>query len=525
MRVALLLVLLLVLLPALSAAASFVEDFSTSKLDSAASTGVWNLASRRLHVPFIVDRTNDATHDEDDSVPLGAGGDGAFSASTLAAFDLDSVDGTVTLSGDRVYEFTTFTLPSTKTLLCQGSSPLRIRVQGDANIDGPIDLRGRTGAAGGGGSCGGGDGGTGGTNSAGTDGESGHPTIDGGGGAGTTGTASGGGGGHFAAGAAGTGGAGGLGYGNTFLEGLYGGSGGGGGASNSGAQAGNGGGGGGSLFLSAGGTVSLGSQGKLLSSGGNGSAGTGGGGGGGSGGSLLVFAGGNYSHNATAEIFAVPGTGGGTAGAGEAGRVRIENTDSLVVNGSGNLDPAPQEPEGRVRYTQTAAVIVSQAYDTGLTSPHYEELEVAESTTGGTISYEVAASSDNFVSDDTGFVARTALSQLNGKRYFKYRVTLTSTNPLLTPYVTSLTMRASEGLKSEFVFQSVACNAVHQERLSLQAVFGSMLFLTYLALFPWLLRKTRLIRPTASAGAESRKGRRRVVDDFRARTTGRTGVS
>lgn len=299
--------LILFLFSSLGFASTLTFDFSDlTKFDSS-STAVWNLVSKKLHVPFIVDRTDttvNVTETEDDMMPIGTGSHGEFSPNTYAQFDINglSTPNLITLDSSIVYEFTQFNLASGYTLKGQGTSPLRIRVQGDATVSGTIDLKGTSGEAassdvnstpsGGRSFCGGGAGGSGGNTSiTASDGTSADSNDSGKGRKGapssTVGKHSGsGGGGGFEvapfaavagqteAGGGGAGGAAGAGYSDEFLSTFVGGSGGGGGASytlgaSNGAGAG-GGGGGGALQIFVGGNFRVETGGQILATGGNG---------------------------------------------------------------------------------------------------------------------------------------------------------------------------------------------------------------------------------------------------------------
>ncbi|MCB0417943.1 MAG: hypothetical protein KDD39_09850, partial [Bdellovibrionales bacterium] len=170
-----------------SFAGSISENFSTvTKNETGTSTGVWNAARGVLHVPHVVDRGDDGG--EDDSMSIGTGSDGVFDNSTYANFDTDgSSPTTITLDSTRTYQFTSFTLDAGYTVTgSTANNPLTIRVQGDMQVSGTIDLNGQSGTqvsltntetpAGGTACCGGGAGGAGGqgsTASAGSNGTSG----------------------------------------------------------------------------------------------------------------------------------------------------------------------------------------------------------------------------------------------------------------------------------------------------------------------------------------------------------------
>lgn len=462
------------------------EDFSTAH-SASGTTGVWNLTNQTLHVPFVVDRSaGTVANQENESVTIGSGSDGEFNATTANSFDLNggAAPGTITLDTSRIYEFTHFTLPAGTTLLGSGSSPLRLRVQGNATIDGTIDLRGGNGGDSftpaaatqnrGVACCGGGVGGAGpngvqtfatnGTSPDGTTlaGQAGTVSAAGG----TDGGAGGGGGNRYAGtdGAANAvaSGAAGPAFGDETLTTLLGGSGGGGGAGNSNVGTGGpgGGGGGGALSLQVGGNVLLSATGQILVTGGNGgvlanAAHKAGGGGGGGGGSVLIYGGGTGTDNGTIDA---TGGLGGTAfvqgGDGGGGVIRYAFSGGEFT-GTGTENPPPSLlPKPKVVYSQSSYQIVSGIYDTGSSHPHYTAL-VKEQTlhSGDSITYELAGSSDNFVSDDTGYVSETALARLEGKRYFRFRATLKSAHADSSPTVQKLTLQ----YKNLFEFSLVGC--------------------------------------------------------------------
>ncbi|MCB0406488.1 MAG: hypothetical protein KDD51_17025, partial [Bdellovibrionales bacterium] len=261
----------------LAYAGSISENFSTvTKNETGTSTGVWNAARGVLHVPHVVDRSDDGG--EDDSMSIGNGTDGAFDNSTYSNFDTDApaTPTEIKLDSSRTYQFTSFTLDAGYTVTGTSvNTPLTIRVQGDMQVSGTIDLNGQSGTqvsltntetpAGGTACCGGGAGGAGGQGSSASTGSNGTSGDVGAGdlGKGLGGTASssgvvgqgaggGGGGGHAnyvaltndgengAGGAAGGKGGGNAGnYDDVYISNFYGGSGGAGGGGYNGNAAAN----------------------------------------------------------------------------------------------------------------------------------------------------------------------------------------------------------------------------------------------------------------------------------------------
>jgi len=470
---------------------ALTENFSTSEhFDSSLSTAVWNIETRQMEVPLVVDRTAiDGEAQEDEPVLIGTGGDGAFNAETMTQFDLleGAVINQVTLSGDRVYEFTSFRLPSGTTLRCSGSSALRIRVQGEARIEGTIDLRGGAGSGGAGGTatCGGGAGGAGGVGGNGADGTSVSSTALGGGGGGTASSADGGGAGYAGAGNSGGGGGGGVAgaeYDDEFISLLLGGSGGGGGAANGGTNGGGGGGGGGMLRLSTGQDLRVTGTGQILARGGNGeTSGSAGDGGGGAGGGLILFAGKKLIIAGTINF--EEGQGGGTNGDGSPGRGRLTSREPLDVTGS-SITPGPEiAGEDRILYSAAAAEGVTLPYDTEVRFPNFVSFDATDVLSSGTIAYAIAGSDDNFTNDDTGFVDTDELARIAGKRYVRFRARLQGVTEGETPSVSGFTLNLEEGFRPTFRYRAAACASTHSPQ-SLEQIWLHIFGWLYLAALP-----------------------------------------
>lgn len=505
------------------------EDFSGSTRVASTSTGVWNLVLKRLHVPFIVDRTAGGGENENDNVPIGTAKHGEFSAATYANFDVNLSDAatSITLDTGTLYEFTTFTLESGTTLYGHGSKALQIRVHGNVLIKGRIDLRGGAGGSittdtasnpsGGSACCGGGAGGRGGGNAASaSDGTSANSTNTGLGRAGAASSSSGngsggGGGGGFesapsAATAGGTpagggsGGAEGSSYGDVYLTTLLGGSGGGGGAAYTlggvnNSSGGGGAGGGGAIQISAGGNIQITSTGEVLAKGGAGGGTSSGSllagcGGGGAGGAIVLMAAGQYNNEGKVNADRSSGGSGSSGGAGGNGAVgRTWLVDSRDFTTWPSLPPGAEETPspnmsefGRIYYSKTSYVVESDLYDTKNSSPSYDRLETDEvKPSGSSIGYELAGSSDQFASDTTGFVSSSQISQLNGKRYFKFRVTMQSANRESTPEVRAIRLHIIDHVQYKFLFETSGCARIHpsDQRTS---PLGMLIFLSYLIL-------------------------------------------
>ncbi|MCZ6690410.1 MAG: hypothetical protein O7H41_12465 [Planctomycetota bacterium] len=326
--------------------------------------------------PFM---SSDAIEDAigNDAVPTsstldsGTGADGAFDSTTYTSGNLPGITKVglkVTVDTDNVtkqgaYDFTSFSLGASYTLVAFGSRPLEIRATGNVTVDGFIELFGADGgnsgsgiAAGPGGvpAAAGAPGGKGGEPS-GANGLSGQGTGGATGGITSISQPGGGGGGaSFAtrgtagsSGAGGSGGSSGATYGDAYLFPIRGGSGGGGGGGrrnqpNAGGGGG-GGAGGGAIRISSGADVTIG--GTIAAGGGSGgvtditAAG-----GGGSGGSIHIQAMGDLTIGGA--VLAQGGgagaaTGTGTSGGrGGNGRIRLEDSDALIPGVEG-VDPSP----------------------------------------------------------------------------------------------------------------------------------------------------------------------------------------
>ncbi|MEY3015564.1 MAG: hypothetical protein RIT45_4299, partial [Pseudomonadota bacterium] len=259
------------------------------------------------------------------------------------------------------YEFKSFVIQKGVTVRVTGSSALILKVQGNVQIDGVLDLSGYQGQDINSccGSTSGGQAGPGGSNGGGgpygSSGSKGGGSGGGSGGCGSGYGSGGGGGGYGTGGGTGTttnwscgpGGAGGGTYGDALLGSFLGGSGGGGGgyggAANS--SGGGGGGGGGAVRIDAA-AIAIGASGKISANGGRGGNVTsdrdGGGGGGGSGGAIWLRGGKVTISGAVEAVGGDSGKSdkqsgyGGDGGKGGNGRIRIDAPGTVV----GNSTPA-----------------------------------------------------------------------------------------------------------------------------------------------------------------------------------------
>lgn len=492
--------------------AEVVEDFST-RTQRASGTAVWNQALGRL-TPQVQVAGWDAGVPDDTTIDLGDGRHGAFNSTTWSRFATSIDTGAKIIylnnSSDDPFQFTSFDLPDTWTILPSGDKPLRIYVQGNMIVDGVINCSGDDGEAsvgtgatasagdGGRGRCGGAAGGAGGSRYVGPGTGSGvagstpdvqltggNPGITSVGGFG----AGGGGGGAWTslnipnvpstvsgAGARGT---------NFFDPGwdnFEGSAGGGGGAGNANEAGGGGGGGGGVIDIHVGGDFTLGLNGLILANGGTGgnTPGEGGAGGAGGGGSIRTWVVGTMTLlgisppgptvdaiSAHSGSSVTPGSGGGRGGSGWAGRTWVtvgnyvsDPTDPVSVGPSSQLTMNPGG-EGVIEYivtTPTTRVTAeSVMIDTGSTLATFDSFNLVASDMNQ-VSLQFAGSIDGFESDTTGWISDISL--LNNKRFVKFKILIDNNSAAVPVTVDSLTLNYTKGTKSDFDFKSSGCGLV-----------------------------------------------------------------
>ncbi len=501
---------LLIFLPVGSASASqIVENFSTSTYsDKANSTGVWNTSLKMIHPQMAVSTTTAIYSEFSPITDVGDGSDGSFDVSTYANFSIGGSTAGNTIIIDTsvhpVLKFTSFNLAPGWVIKGQGANPLWFKVLGTFTNSGTIDCSGGNGSgttpttanspSGGSGKCGGGNGGAGGyvgstavTGVSGCSLANGACTVAGGAGGGqaVNNAGGGGGGGGYYSNLAGTNGAGtGPGAGGTSLLDPYitafsnliggpgGGSGGGGGGYSTtvGASSGAGGGaGGGVIRITCVGDFT--NTGYILANGGNGGsesgADTSGSGGGGAGGAIWIQTMGNFSATGPVHsINALNGTGGtivsgtGTGGAGANGRTWLLQGEVFTETNS-EVPIANLGDNGQPLFSELVYTVQSLAYDVKNTNPTYNSFIMNVNLPGtSTATLLVAGSSDSFVNDDTGFVAATNVSALQGKRYFRFKISFRylpaafAAPPLPVPLeIFSLTANFDGKSQSNFTFQ------------------------------------------------------------------------
>ncbi len=472
-------------------AATITEDF-TSRARHGGGTAIWNHSLGVVHPTMSVrDYTGGGPFDPRDVDP-GDGSDGAFVPSRYAEFSQGGdLSGNIIRLNKSELKVTEFLLEEGWILEPVNNDHLIIRSLGSVTIRGEIWCHGRDGGdavggqggAGGEPRCGGARGGNGGdTGANGEDGDDiSAPDVTGGlGGANNGGGAGGGGGGGGAwndaslsadgaghSGFPGDPGDGGASFNDPSFATIAGGAGGGGGGAGSTGAGGGGGAGGGVVIIHSVGDFNLGSPtnpniGFIFANGGNGGSGSGNGGlgGRGGGGSVQVFSGATirlYSNSGVGASQAVSGhlpTVGASGGIGRNWFTSIAYDFTLL----GFPDPTenvPVIPGDNVFYNTAAEDVISTPIDLG--NSRVEILGISTTPESGDFTLEFAGSSDNFVTDDTGWTSN--LADIAGKRYVRFKVTITTnaTNPTL---LDAVTIQYLPGLVSDFEFESAGCGRV-----------------------------------------------------------------
>lgn len=471
-------------------AGTISETFnSRANLDSA--TAVWNQALGMVHPTLRVTNYEVAATPIEFSV--GDGSDGPFDNTTYAQF---SQNGDISLNIIRldtnahpILQVTHFILDQGWTIQPVGSNPLIIESLSSVQILGEIwcqgfdgtdpDPVGATPGAGGPGRCGGlGGGDGGGPTHSGKDGGDASLFVTGGRGGNVSPTYVGGGGGgawssvspgspgngpnsSFAGGKAGN---------NAFdpeFLGILGGAGGGGGGGNAADAGGGGGGGGGTVIIHAVGNVDLGATpssafGFIFVGGGKGGgATTAGPGGGGGGGSVQVFAGDTLNIYNTSLGASQASGGAGTNSSfavGANGGMGRSFFASVNFNPVGNYSPNEEVPvnRGDVEYNSSTQNVITKSFDIGNNFATIASLATSPSSPDFLI--EAAGSSDDFVSDDTGFT--TNLAKVANKRYLKMRISITTSNVSTPTMLDTATIVYASGSPDDFAFKSAGCGRV-----------------------------------------------------------------
>lgn len=481
-------------------AAQLSESFD-SKTNFSSSEGIWNFALGKITPTIILKDWNAGSGNQTNTINFGDGSDGEFKASTWSRFaTVDTGTKRIYLPTNKTYQFTHFNLDSTWTLIGTGSDPLVIYVLGNMTVAGKITCSGEDGTSsagagasavigtGGNGRCGGGNGGngasryTGGTNT-GVSGSSPSGLISGGN-AGSTNAntigAGGGGGGAWsdlnqpgqAATGGGTPGAAPTFNNDTAWTNILGSAGGGGGSgSNSGtSEAGGGGGaGGGVIIIHVAGNMTLPVNGRIEALGGNGgsSPSTGGEGGGGGGGSIQIWVAGTLALEDAFNVKQInaesglggQASGGGNGGSGYAGRIWISALDFPTLSGATYSPVMRINSEGSVEYrTGVNQETLTGPIDTLSTLANFSAASVSPTVAGVTVL--AAGSRDAFTNDDSGWVALSNISQLNNKRFLKFKITINNASATTPSTVDALTVEYVPGTQKEFEMQSSGCGLV-----------------------------------------------------------------
>lgn len=512
----------LILFLCLSANAKvFTEDFtSLTRKDS--STLIWNTELGLLHptVQVYGYRNSSQAVASQTVFSVSDGSLGAFEPSTYSQFG-NIVGNQIIIDANQfpILKVTRFYLDSTHTL-SSVSGPLVIHSLSTVQIDGVIECYGDdgspssagSGGAAGTGRCGGYSGGRGG-NSA-NSGFDGLPTsgnVTGGGGAiytgATPGAGGGGGAGYIgndggigensnpAANAGGNPGSGFSGVDHGFIN--LNGSAGGGGASGSGSEGGGGGGaGGGTVVIHAVSGVVISNTGAILAYGGSGGGAiNGGGGGGGAGGNVKILTPANFEIALSASIDVSAGasatptnTNAGSGGEGSFGRVWLVagsyNISGTITNSSSLLD------EGFTGFVSgTVQTATSKSFDSGSSLATFQS--VMAYPTSSDVTLQIAGSSDNFASDDSGWINAAAISGIAKKRYLKFRVSINNSNAAAAnaTFVDRVVITYDSGQQDVFAFQSSGCGLVKNTPPN------STLWLSSLLLFIPLILASRLRKP------------------------------
>ncbi|MGZ3723940.1 MAG: hypothetical protein ACXVA9_13445, partial [Bdellovibrionales bacterium] len=188
-------------------------------------------------------------------------------------------------------------------------------------------------------------------------------------------------------------------------------------------------------------------------------------------GSIQLFTGGLlnfYNSDAIGASQALAGPGGtnpgGAIGAtGGMGRSWIST--SIYTQSSGVYNPieAPGGVNsGLIEYTKVPETITTRIFDTANNFANVNSLNLTPVSSD--FLFEVAGSSDGFVSDNTGWTTNTAV--VSNKRYLKMRLSITSSNPTTPDMIDTAAITYSPGSPDNFTFQSAGCGRVDGSPLS-----------------------------------------------------------
>ncbi|MBY0517458.1 MAG: hypothetical protein K2P81_11140 [Bacteriovoracaceae bacterium] len=228
---------------------------------------------------------------------------------------------------------------------------------------------------------------------------------------------------------------------------------------------GSGGGGGGALHLIVGGEILITSSGIISANGGKGGNASqlGAGGGGGAGGAIFLQAAGSVTNNGI--IRANGGAGGtvsssttergGSGGAGGNGFVRI---DTFAGSLSGSASTPAANNSLNVSYSLAACSSVTTAFDTIGILNRFTLGSAIQTLNGGTLTIQVQESSDGVTWG--GLVALTSVTTFT-KRYLRFDISLTSASTTSSPELDSIIVNYDVIEKSTEEFKSsVSCGSV-----------------------------------------------------------------
>jgi hypothetical protein len=254
-----------------------------------------------------------------------------------------------------------------------------------------------------------------------------------------------------------------------------------------------GGGGGGVILFQVGGNLTISATGQLRAVAGNGGTGTGlggGCGGGGAGGGIRIYTGGNVTD--LGALHAEGGTGGSGCGgfAGTNGAPGLLSWSTfygdILPGGSLNEHPSPQTPFlGETFYSLHPYTLLSTVIDTGITNPTYTGVTISDNANGGTLTYQFAGSNDAFAADNTGWLPRSQIAALTGKRYFKYQIQLQAATRTASPTVQSL----SVGVQTpQFDYRLAGCARIATPAPDARGGTAALALVIYLFCLPRWLR-------------------------------------
>ena len=187
--------------------------------------------------------------------------------------------------------------------------------------------------------------------------------------------------------------------------------------------------------------------------------------------------------------------GTGTSGGdGSLGRIRYCTSigDITALTGVPDNPPPNLAPFGQTFYTLNASTLTSAVYDSGNSSPTYNSYQVTQNVpAGSSLTLEFAGSSDGFVQDDTGWKSTAQLSQLDGKRYYRFRVSLQTADRTETPVLSALSFDVTDHIQSNFNFNIGSCAGATPTMPVGHPFALSILFLIWLALTMRLGRYSR----------------------------------